>query len=165
MILKTARKGRKRKFTKTKSKNSEKTHHISPFRASRGVSPLSSLQRIYSEISRVHCTLCWKTENHRETDHAIAIGIRARRERWQIRHLSKCPASWDFQPRIIQDNIQDLLNYRDLSQPVTENRWISKLLCHGYVFERWWRDRAPEEASLRCQAAGKMWCPLLLFYF
>ena len=39
MILKTARKGRKRKFTKTKTKNSEKTHHTSPFRKSHHVGP------------------------------------------------------------------------------------------------------------------------------
>ena len=35
MILKTARKGRMRKFTKTKTKNSEKTRHTSSFRKSR----------------------------------------------------------------------------------------------------------------------------------
>ena len=64
MILKTARKGSKRNFTETKTKNSEKTPHTSPFRASRGVSPLNSLQKIHSEISREHCTLSWKTENH-----------------------------------------------------------------------------------------------------
>ena len=48
--------------SKTKTRNSETTHHTSPFRASRGVSPLSSLQRIHSEVSRVHCTLSWKTD-------------------------------------------------------------------------------------------------------
>ena len=71
--LRAARKGRKPNFPE--SKKSTKTHDTWPFRASRGVCPLSSLQRLHNEISRVHCTLSWKTENHRDANHTIAIGI------------------------------------------------------------------------------------------
>ena len=113
MILKTARKWRKRNFTKTKTKNSGKTPHTSIFRASHGVSPLSSLQKIHSEISIKHCILSWKTENHRDANHAFAIGITDRRQRRQVRHHSNCPASGDCHRRKVQSNIQDLFNYWD----------------------------------------------------
>ena len=109
MILKTARKWRKRNFTKTKTENSGKTPHTSIFRASHGVSPLSFLQKMHSEISTEHCTLSWKTENHCDANHAFAIGITGRR----CRHHSNCPASGEFHRRKVQSNIQDLFNYRD----------------------------------------------------
>ena len=108
MILKTARKGRKRNFPKIKTENSEKTPHTSPYRVSWGVSPLSSLQKIHNEISRVHCTWSWKSENHYDADHTFTTRVSA------VREITK--SSSTFSATNISINIVLLLRLHDTIQ-------------------------------------------------
>ena len=50
-----------------------------------------------------------KTENHRGADHAFTKGIRDRRQWSQVRYHNNCPASGDFQRRMVQGNIHIFL--------------------------------------------------------
>ena len=124
--IETARKGRKRTFTKTKTKNSENTHHTSLFRTSHGVSPLSSLQRIHSEISRVHCTVSWKT------DYCIFIKM-----------------SLKFVPKGTVNNVPVLVQILDYhssgNKPLLNHWWPSLLIyvSHGQWVNFPYKDSFP----------------------